>query len=157
MLGDPFTVDLFEVAQLRTGDLVQLLACNVVVDFRRAFPVSAVGAAQVTGIVLAFGDGSFVSTVALWAVVVLAERLPLTPIVVERLTVTPIVTEGTTLTITRRTITPRLTIPITTSKRLTLTPVVTEGTTLTITRRTITPRLTIPITTSKRLTLTPII
>ena len=34
VLGDPFAVDLFEVAQLSTGDLVQFLACDVVVDLR---------------------------------------------------------------------------------------------------------------------------
>ncbi|WP_433123390.1 hypothetical protein ACQ7FX_05145 [Arthrobacter koreensis] len=156
MLGNPLTVDFFEVAQLGAGDLVQLLARDVVVNLRRTFAAGTVGAAQVPGVVLALSDGSFLGAVALGAViaplrtVVLAERLAvaiarrpvtkrltITGILAERLTLTAIRTKGPTLTITSRTIT----------------PVIAERLTITVTRRTVIPGFPLPALTAERLTL----
>ncbi|MFF3038625.1 hypothetical protein [Arthrobacter citreus] len=155
MLRNPLTVDLFEVAQLRTGDLVQLLARDIVIDFRRAFAAGTVGAAQVAGIVLTLGDRCFFGAVALRTVGVLAEwltltvtggtvaeGLPVAGVLVERLTLTTVSIEGTTFPITGRTITKRFTL-ITAGKRLTIPTLTVKRLTLTITSRTITPRLTL--------------
>ncbi|MFZ3452846.1 hypothetical protein [Arthrobacter sp. 7Tela_A1] len=146
MLRDPFAVDFFEVAQLGAGNLVQLLACDVIVDLRRPLTVCAVGAAQVARIVLAFRNGCIISGAALRPVI-LAERP------VGRRTAFGILSERLPVAVAGRTITIRLTLTTVTVERLTLTTICTEGTTLTITSGTITIRLTVsPVTEGLTLT-----
>jgi hypothetical protein len=168
VLGDPITAPLLEGLDLVLRGAIKLLACDVLVDFRRAFAVRTVGAAKISRVGSMSGSFSVrfgsrartgVRTVEpARGTLGAAAKLLAVPVV--KTSTLPLPLAGGTLTkrltipITKRLtipITKRLTIPIT--KRLTIP--ITKTTTLTIrTTLTVTVGLTIPITKTPTLTST---
>jgi hypothetical protein len=173
VLGDPITAPLLEGLDLVLRGAIKLLACDVLVDFRRAFAVRTVGAAKISRVgsmsgsfSVRFGSrartgvrtveparGTLGAAAKLLAVpVVKTSTLPL-PLaggtLTKRLTIP--ITKRLTIPITKRLtipITKRLTIPITKTTTLTIrtTLTVTVGLTVAFTGRTLTIRTTLTVT-----------
>ncbi|MFB9714829.1 hypothetical protein [Arthrobacter methylotrophus] len=166
MFGNPIGVGAFKGLDLVLGNPVELLAGNVVVDFRRTLAVRAVGAAQIRRVrnprgtlfprsaaeATSFGTGAIELAGAALRTVSEAAALTVTLTmgpVTKRLTVA-ITKARARIPVTTRTITKRLTITITlttrpVTKRLTV-AITKARARIPITTRTITKRLTVAIT-----------
>ncbi|HET6269035.1 MAG TPA: hypothetical protein VFE00_03055, partial [Arthrobacter sp.] len=123
---NPLGTVVFKGLDLVLRCAVQFLACDVFVDLRRTLPVGAVGAAEIAGIGFAHRAVFFAVTSKLArtrvgaverpgrTILAVAEGLPVVA-ATERLTITIATTKTATLTtLTRRTVTKRLTITIAT-------------------------------------------
>ncbi|GAA4041202.1 hypothetical protein GCM10023063_28770 [Arthrobacter methylotrophus] len=166
VFGNPIGVGAFKGLDLVLGNPVELLAGNVVVDFRRTLAVRAVGAAQIRRVrnprgtlfprsaaeATSFGTGAIELAGAALRTVSEAAALTVTLTmgpVTKRLTVA-ITKARARIPVTTRTITKRLTITITlttrpVTKRLTV-AITKARARIPITTRTITKRLTVAIT-----------
>ncbi|MET3811147.1 lipoprotein-anchoring transpeptidase ErfK/SrfK [Arthrobacter sp. UYEF3] len=169
MARHPFSAVVFERLDLVLCGAVKFLARDILVNLGRTLAVRAVGAAQVPGVRLAdrtvlgavtaelAGAGVTAVETAARTILAITEGLAVIS-TAERLTITVTPTEAAGRpTLTRRTITKRLTITVTaTGERLAVTVTATGAAgSPTLTRRTITKRLTITVTaTGERLTIT---